>query len=39
MIAKLIKVKESNVTLLELLDLGFSYRELKELGYKFRVAV
>ena len=39
MIAKLIKVKGSNVTLADLFDLGFSYTELKQLGYKFRVAV
>jgi hypothetical protein len=32
---KLIKVKGSNVTLADLFDLGFSYRELKQLDYKF----
>lgn len=39
MITKLIKVKGSTVTLADLFDLGFSYGELKQLGYKFRVAV
>ena len=39
MITKLIKVKGSTVTLADLFDLGFSYRELKQLGYKLRVAV
>jgi hypothetical protein len=39
MITKLIKVKGSNVTLADLFDLGFNYKELKQLGYKFRVAV
>jgi hypothetical protein len=39
MISKLIKVKGSNVTLADLFDLGFNYKELKQLGYRFRMAV